>query len=329
MLRTPQIVASSALVVAALALSGCGLQPATAFVPAAGQGSIEPIPGAEDKSVTVIGKNYTEALILEKVAVLTMQAAGFNVTDLANVPGSQPVRNLMVSGAADVAWDYTGTAWLVYMGHEEAVSDPDALFQDVYDADLENGITWLPRSDANNTYAMAVRSDAVAELGDISTLSEFADLPIEDRTFCIESEFNSRQDGMNGMLEAYGIPRGDSEGVPDGNIGIYDTGAVYSATAKGACNFGEVFTTDGRIEALDLTVLEDDKSYFPSYNASINIRTDTLEEFPEVADAFAPVTAALSNELMQTLNAKVDVDGEQPADVAFDWMVSEGFISEP
>lgn len=328
-LRTPQVLATSALVVAALALSGCGLQPATAFVPAAGPGSIEPIPGADEKAVTVIGKNYTEALILEKVAVLTMQAAGFEVTDLANVPGSQPVRNLMTTGDADVAWDYTGTAWLVYMGHEKAVSDPDELFEDVYDADLKNGITWLPRSEANNTYAMAVRSEALPELGDISTLSELADLPVEDRTFCIESEFNSRQDGMNGMLEAYGIPRGDSDGVPDDNIGLFDTGAVYSATARGACNFGEVFTTDGRIESLDLTVLEDDKNYFPSYNAAINIRTETLDEFPGVADAFAPVTAALSNDLMQTLNARVDVDGEQPADVAFDWMVSEGFISEP
>ncbi len=323
--------ASSALTLTALslALAGCGLQPATAFVPEAGPGSINPIAGAEDKAVTVTGKNYTEALLLDKVAVLTMQAAGFAVTDLANVPGSQPVRNLMVSGVADVAWDYTGTAWLIYMGQEKAPTDPQLLWRYVHDADLGNGITWLPRADMNNTYAMAVRRDAVTKLGNISKLSDIANLPAKDRTFCIEAEFNSRQDGMNGMLQAYGIPRGKAGGVPDDNIGIYDTGAVYSATARGSCNFGEVFTTDGRINALDLTVLKDDKSFFPSYNASINVRSETLDEFPGIADAFAPVTAALSNDVMRELNAKVDVDGQQPADVAFDWMVSQGFISKP
>lgn len=323
-LRSAAILAASAVL-----LSGCGLQPATAFVPAAGPGSIAEIPGANGQPITVIGKNYTEALILEKVAVLAMQAAGFDVTDLANVPGSQPVRNLMLSGQADISWDYTGTAWLVYMGNEKPVPDPQKQWQVVHDADLANGITWLPPSEVNNTYAMAVRSEAVSKLGDISTLSELADLPVDERTFCIEAEFNSRQDGMDGMLKAYGIPRGAADGVPDGNIGIFDTGAVYSATAAGDCNFGEVFTTDGRIEALNLKVLEDDKNFFPSYNASILVNSETLKKYPGIADAFAPIIGSITNDLMQTLNGKVDVDGEQPADVAFDWMVEKGFISRP
>ena len=321
--------ASAIALASSVLLSGCGLAPATSFVPAAGPGSIQEVPSAKGQSITVIGKNYTEALILEKVAVLTMQAAGFDVTDLANVPGSQPVRNLMLSGQADISWDYTGTAWLVYMGNESPVPDPQEQWQVVHDADLENGITWLPPSEENNTYAMAVRADAVSELGNISTLSELADLPVADRTFCIESEFNSRQDGMDGMLEAYGVPRGDPEGVPDSNIGIFDTGAVYSATANGDCNFGEVFTTDGRIEALNLTVLEDDKNFFPSYNASVLVNTATLKKYPGIEEAFTPVVESITNDLMRKLNGKVDVDGENPAEVAFNWMVEEGFITRP
>lgn len=323
------LAAAGALAASAVLLSGCGLQPATSFVPAAGPGSITAIPGAEGQTVTVTGKNYTEALILEKIASLTMRAAGFDVIDLANVPGSQPVRDLMLSGEADISWDYTGTAWLVYMGNESPVADPQEQWQVVYDADLENGITWLPPSTENNTYAMAVRSDAVSQLGGISKLSEIQNLPVEDRTFCIEAEFNSRQDGMDGMLKAYGIPRGAADGVPDDNVGIYDTGSVYTATANGACNFGEVFTTDGRIEALDLAVLEDDKNFFPSYNSTILVNSERLKEFPGIADAFAPVIAAISNEVMRNLNGKVDVDGEEPAIVAFDWMVEQGFISRP
>lgn len=330
MRRGARVALSAAVLgVSALILGGCGLQPATAFVPAAGPGSIAVIPAAKGQPITVIGKNYTEALVLEKIAVLAMRAAGFNVTDLANVPGSQPVRNLMLSGQADVSWDYTGTAWLVYMGHQNHVANPQEQWQDVHDADLKNGITWLPPADMNDTYAMAVRSDALPKLQNISTMSDLAKLPVSDRTFCIESEFNSRSDGMNGMLKAYGIPRDTADGVPNKNIGIYDTGAVYSATARGDCNFGEVFTTDGRIQALGLTVLKDDKNYFPSYNAAINLRTSTLKKYPGIAKVFAPITDALNNDVLRTLNGQVDVDGMDPADVAFNWMVNEGFISYP
>jgi osmoprotectant transport system substrate-binding protein len=315
------------LAASAVALTGCGLKPATAFVPAAGPGSIQEIPTAEGQPITVVGKNFTEALVLEKVAVLALQAAGFDVTDLANVPGSQPVRKLMTSGQADVSWEYTGTGWLVYLGKKEGIADEQKQWQAVHDADLKNGITWLPPAEMNNTYAMAVRSEAVPDLGGISTLSGIAELPVEERTFCIEAEFNSRPDGMSGMLESYGIPRGS--GVPNSNIGIYDTGAVYAATNRGACNFGEVFTTDGRIEALDLTVLEDDKNYFPAYNAAVNVNTETLTEYPKIADVFAPITDALTNDVMRDLNGQVDVEGKEPADVAFNWMVELGFISRP
>lgn len=327
--RARRALATVVLAASALALTGCGLQPATAFVPAAGPGSIKQIPGAQGQPITVIGKNYTEALVLEKIAVLAMGAAGFDVTDLANVPGSQPVRKLMTSGQADITWDYTGTAWLVYMGEKKGIPDQYEQWQAVHDADLTNGITWLPPAEMNDTYAMAVRTEALPDLGNITSLSDLASLPAADRTFCIESEFNSRADGMNGMLKAYGIPRGSADGVASKNIGIYDTGAVYSATDGGACNFGEVFTTDGRIAALDLTVLKDDKNYFPAYNAAINANTKTLKKFPQIADVFAPITAALNNDVLRDLNGQVDVGGREPADVAFDWMVEQGFISRP
>lgn len=312
----------------ALLLTGCGLQPATSFVPAAGPGSIEEIPGAEGETITVTSKNFTEQLILGKIAVLAMQAAGFDVEDLTNVPGSQPVRELMLSGQADVTWEYTGTAWLTYLGKKEGIPNQQKQWKAVRKADKKNGLTWLPPAPLNNTYAMAVRSEAVDELGGISKLSDIKDLPVKERTFCVESEFNSRSDGLNPMLKHYGLKRGSPQGVPNDNIGIYDTGAVYSATDNGACNFGEVFTTDGRIDALDLTVLEDDKHFFPAYNAAPVINTETLKEFPQIADVFAQISPKLTSDVMRKLNGKVDVKGMQPAQVAFDWMVKQGLISE-
>lgn len=322
--------AAALAAVVGLGMGGCGLQPAASYTPDSSPGSIRPIESLpDDAKLTVVSKNFTEQLILGKIAVMAAQAAGFEVTDLANVPGSQPVRELMLSGQADMAWEYTGSAWITYLNRETAIPDKTEQWQAVYDADLANGLTWGQPAPMNNTYAMAVRSEAVAELGGISKLSDIAALPVAERTFCLEAEFNSRQDGFNPMAEAYGIPRGAADGVPEENIGIYDTGAVYTATDEGACNFGEVFTTDGRIDSLGLTVLEDDRAFFPAYNGAPVFNTQTLEQYPELEDVFAQVAPLLTDEVLRQLNLKVDVLGEDPADVAYDWMRSEGLINPP
>ncbi|MBG0738514.1 glycine betaine ABC transporter substrate-binding protein [Paeniglutamicibacter antarcticus] len=309
-------------------LSGCGLQPAAAYVPAVGAGSISPIDGVNKAKLTVTSKNFTEQLILGKIAVLAAKAAGFDVTDLTNVPGSVPARELLTEGQADVAWEYTGTAWLTYLGMPRGIPDKTAQWQAVHDADLKNGITWGDPAPLNNTYAIAIRSEAAEKLG-VSSISDIARLPVEDRTFCVESEFNSRPDGFNPMLEHYGLKRGTADGVPDDNVGVYDTGAVYSATDSGDCNFGEVFTTDGRIDALGLTILKDDGKFFPAYNVAPVFFTKTLQEYPQLAAVFAQVTPELTDETMRGLNFKVDVQGQEPADVAFTWMEDKGFITDP
>ncbi|HSP76564.1 MAG TPA: glycine betaine ABC transporter substrate-binding protein [Cryobacterium sp.] len=323
------VLAAGVLVLSTVVLTGCGLKPSTAYVPAVGPGSITPLDGAEGVELTVTSKSFTEQLLLGKIAVIAGIAAGFDVTDLSNLPGSQPTRELLLSGQADVLWEYTGTAWLTYLGQEEAIADQDEMWQAVYDIDIENGVTWGTPAPMNNTFAMAVRSEAVAELGGITTMSELAALPVEDRTFCVEAEFNSRPDGMNPMLARYGLERGTADGVPDSNIGIYDTGAIYSATDDGACNFGEVFTTDGRLDALDLTVLIDDLAFFPAYNVAPVFFTETIEAHPGLEEIFAEISPKLTDEVLRGLNRQVDVDGAEPADVAYAWMLAEGFITDP
>ncbi|WP_368660358.1 glycine betaine ABC transporter substrate-binding protein [Kocuria sp.] len=325
--RTRQLTTCTALLGAAmLGLSGCGLQSATGYTPDFGPGSIQEVDGADGTTVRVASKNFTEQLILGKILVLAVDAAGFDAQDMTNVPGSQPMRKMMVAHDADLTIEYTGTAWLSYMGQEEGIADSQEQWQVVADADKENGLIWGPPAPFNNTYAFAVREDYAQE-HNLTKMSDLQNLPVEDRTFCVEAEFNSRADGMTPMLELYDLPRGS--GVPDSNIGIYDTGAIYAATAEGSCNFGEVFTTDGRILALNLTVLEDDRGYFPAYNGAPVYNQALLDEYPDLEETLQPIMDKLDNETLQELNAQVDVEGRDPADVAFDWMVQEGFISEP
>jgi osmoprotectant transport system substrate-binding protein len=319
---------TTVVLAASLGLSGCGLQPSAAYVPEPGRGSIAAIDGADQaETLTVTSKNFTEQQIMGKIAVLTAKAAGFDVKDMSNVPGSQPARELIASGKADIMFDYTGTAWLTYLGHQTGYADQRVQWEKVYQQDLGNGITWGSPAPLDNTYAFAIKASQQEELGGITKLSQIKDLPVSQRSFCVESEFNSRQDGFKPMLATYGLELGAADGVPASQVSILDTGAVYEATAQGSCSFGEVFTTDGRIKSLDLLVLEDDLQFFPSYNVAPLFRTELVERFPALQEDFERVAAKMSNEVFVELNRKVDVEGEAPADVAFDWMVSEGFIS--
>ncbi len=116
--------------------------------------------------------------------------------------------------------------------------------------------------------------------------------------------------------------------MPQDNLKTFQTGAIYDATAKGACTFGEVFTTDGRILALNLKVLEDDRNFFPKYNVSLVLTEETAKKYPQIADLLAPVTEKLTNEVLLKLNAEIDVTGREPAEVAYEWLKKEGFVTD-
>jgi osmoprotectant transport system substrate-binding protein len=189
-------------------------------------------------------------------------------------------------------------------------------------ADLaQNGIVWLPYSKVNNTYAFATTEAYAAEhnLKTNSDMTRFLTQNPDEAVFCVETEFASRPDGMPGVRETYGFPVSTTK--------TFGIGAIYSAVAGGSCNFGEVFTTDGRIAGLNLRVLADDKKFFPQYNASVTLRKEFLDQYPRIADVMGPVSDALDNEEIIELNKQVDVDGRDPAKVARDWMIAKGFIN--
>jgi len=304
----------------------CGLQSANAFIPPADPGRIKPIPALDGVQVTVGSKNFTEQLILGKMAGVIFQVLGADVVDKTNLAGSVATRQAQLSREIDMAWEYTGTAWITYMGHTKPIPGRIPQWRAVAEQDLkENQIVWLKPAPMNNTYAFATPVETQKKLG-ITKLSELKQLPVSERTFCVESEFFSRSDGFKPMLEKYGMELGRD--VPRGNVTILDTGVVYSVTDKGGvCNFGEVFTTDGRILALDLAVLKDDRQFFPLYNVAANFDQAFLKKYPQVRHVFEMVSREITTQTMLRLNAKVDVQGADPALVARDWLRQKGFVN--
>ncbi|MGJ9412581.1 glycine betaine ABC transporter substrate-binding protein [Aeromicrobium sp. CF4.19] len=280
----------------------------------------------EGASITVGSKDFDEQLILGHISRLALENAGAEVTDEINTGGTDVARAALESGDIDTYWEYNGTAWISFFGETEPVPDRIEQYEVVRDRDLEeNDLHWLAPSQFNNTYALAYAPEAAEDLGNPETLSDLGDLIENDpdaATLCVESEFSARDDGLPGMEEAYGYE------FPDENVEELDTAVVYSATAdRDPCNLGEVFSADGRVSGLDLTVLEDDEGFFPLYNASPVFTDEIFTEYgDELSEIFDPISEALTQEEMTTLNERVSVDLEQPEDAAEDWLSENGFI---
>ncbi len=288
--------------------------------PSAGGGTAD-LSGA---SFTVGSKEFTEQLILGQITIQVLEAAGAEVTDQTGITGSTTVREALTSGEIDMYWEYTGTGWINHLGNDAPIPGSEAQYDAVAEADAANDIAWLEPAPFNNTYAIAAASETSSELG-VSTMSELAAYANEnpgEARLCAASEFLNRDDGLPGLEEAYGFEFGD-------NIEELELGLIPPQVDTGEnCNFGEIFATDARVVSLDLTVLEDDLEFFASYLPSLNIRQEVLEENPALADLFAPIAAALDNETITALNAQVDIDGENEADVAAEFLEENGLIGE-
>lgn len=282
----------------------------------------DPLSGA---SLTVGSKEFNEQVLLGQIAIVALEEAGADVDDQTGIQGSENVRSALTSGEIDLYWEYTGTGYTVHLGHDaaEAPTDPQELYDAVKEEDAANGVAWLAAAEANNTYGIATPASVAADLG-VSTLSDYAELANsnpEDASLCAAAEFLDRADGWPGLEAAYGFD------LPDDQIAEMDEDVVYARLPESdPCTFGEVFETDGRIPANDLTLLEDDQAFFVKYNIALTVSQETLDEYPAIQDIFDPISALLTNEKMQELNSRVDVDEEFPEDVARDFLEEEGLI---
>ena len=282
-------------------------------------GSVDPT-ALKDVTVKVGSKEFDEQLVLGQLTLKMMCAAGANAEDLTNTKGSTQSRQKLINGTVDVAWDYTGTGWVAYLGHDTPIFDPQKQYEAVKKEDLaKNGLVWGPMAPFNNTYAFAV-TEAFGEKNNLKTSSDMAAY-IEknpDATVCVESEYAARPDGYPGYKKAYGYTGGQLKSL--------GTGVVYTQLDKGNCDFGEIFTTDGRIAALNLRVLEDDKQFHPLYNGVVVTREDFNKAHPQMLKVMAPLAATLTTEVMTGLNKQVSADGEKPSTVAVDYLKKAGFL---
>lgn len=278
---------------------------------------------AQEKTITVGGKNFTEQYILAELAKLLLEKNGFEVTMRTGV-GTAIARQSLETEQIDMYFEYTGTAYTVFYKEKDPsiMTDPEKVYAWVKEKDAGKGLIWLDSVRFNNTYTLMMRREDAQKLG-IETIGDFGTYVKknpEDITFALEAEFWERPDGFRALMQLYDFR------MPVRAVKRMDMGLTYLALRNGQVTSAMGFATDGRISAFDLVNLEDNQHFFPVYNPAPVIRQGVLDQYPEIRDIFRPLAERLDTTEMQQLNARVDVDKENVSAVAESWLKKAGLL---
>jgi osmoprotectant transport system substrate-binding protein len=275
---------------------------------------------AQASDLVVGGKGYTEQLLVASMTEQYLAAKGYNV-DKRDGMGSTVLRKAQENGQIDLYWEYTGTSLITFNKIKERMP-ADEAFEKIKQLDGKKGLVWLNRSQANNTYALAMRADEAAakNIVSISDLAAYVKGEGKDTIFASNVEFAARPDGLKPLQKEYKFKFARK------NIKKMNSGLTYQALKTGDVDVSLVFATDGRIKAFNFVVLQDDKGFFPNYALAPVVRQDTLDNNPQLAEQLNALSALLNDDVMSTLNASVDVDGKSIESVAKQFLVDNKMI---
>ncbi len=272
---------------------------------------------AEKPLIRIGARVFTEQTLLAEITAQYLNAKGYDVRITGGL-GSSLARQAHETGQLDLMWEYTGVSLVSYNHIEERMADAAATYAKVKELDAQKGLIWLTPSKFNNTYALALPrkvADAYPQVDNISQLNQvLRDEEARHHLVALDTEFANRPDGLGGLKQTYDLQVGRE------NIRQMDAGLVYTALRNNQVFTGLVYTTDGRLNAFDLKVLEDDKRYFPDYTAAPVVRKQLLDAHPQLAAQLKPLAELFDDETMRQLNAKVDVDHQSPSKVAAEFL---------
>ena len=265
----------------------------------------------------VIGaKNFTEQVVLGELLAQEIEAkTNLKVERRFYLAGSYICQQAMVAGRIDAYVEYTGTA-LTAILKQPVDRDPArvlATVRNLYQSKYHIAVG--PPLGFENTFAMVIRGDDARRLH-LTTLSEAA--PYTPQWHLgVGYEFEQRPDGLRGLSAAYGLKF-------DGPPRTMDLGLLYRALEAHQVDMIAANSTDGPIEALGLTVLEDDRHYFPPYQAVPLVRAEALERWPQIANALAALAGRISAKEMRAMNEAVDGEHRDPAEVVREFRKEKG-----
>ena len=279
---------------------------------------IQPIDGAEGTTITVGSKNFTEQFVLGEIYSQALEAAGYTVKRQLNLGSELIAHKALQTGKVDAYPEYTGTALTSFFGVKTADVPRDAqqAYEDTKAGFAEEDITAYAPTPFENTYRLGMTKEGAAKIGNPKVISDLkgkeGDLAITGFPEC-----KQRQDCLLGVEDTYGLKFGK----------FVTSEQKYQVLKSGDADVAFIFTTDGDLASGEYAILDDDKKFFPPYNVSFNVRNEVAEKLgPEGQKVIEDVQKELTDEVMQELNARVDIDKQKPADAARDYLQKAGFV---
>ena len=278
--------------------------------------------GGGGPTITVGSKNFTEQYVLGELYAQALAANGYNVEKKLDLGSVQIADKALQKGQIDMYPEYTGTSLVTVLGYEGGnPPTPEATYhkaKELY-AKREPADTMLTPAPFNNTYGIFVHKQ-VAEKMNLKTLADLAEAS-PHLAFVTFSEFQERDDGYPNMQKNY--PAFDF-----GDIVIVNSigGPIYQGVVQGEGDVGVGFTTDGQLASNELVVMEDPKSIWPFYYPAPVVRSEVLKQNPKMEKVLNEVSASLDAETMRKLNAQVDIEQEDPEDVAAEFLREKGIV---
>lgn len=261
---------------------------------------------AEDKTIIVGSKGFTENLILSELYALALEDAGFQVEREFEVSNAV-IHEALCEGEIDLYPEYTGTALMTILGQPMVADEKEAYdtVKEMYASEYDLAV--LDMSPASDGNSLAIRADVAQEYG-IRTISDLQKKADKIR-FGSTSDFYEREDGMLGLEKIYGEFAFASENS-------FDNSLKYQVMESDEVDCVPAYTTDAQLSSGEFVLLEDDKGLWPPYNVIPVMRQEILDQYPEAAEVINGLSAAIDTETLTSLNAKVDIDREEYDDVA-------------
>jgi osmoprotectant transport system permease protein len=270
------------------------------------------------RPIIVASKPFGESYLLAEMAAQLLEANGYRVDRRLGLGATEIAFAALREGQIDLYPEYTGTGLLAIL-KQKPVADPGRAYRIVREEFRRRyGMRWLPPLGFENTYAIAVRPETAREHG-LRTLSDLA-RAAPRLTAGFTPDFIGREDGLPGLRKVYGInPR---------EVRSLLQAVKFQALASGSVDLVDGYSTDGLLSRYDLVVLEDDRRFFPPYEAAFLVGPSLLRDAPEAADLLSRLSGTLDEPVMRALNRKVEVDGIPVSQVAREALEQAGTAAE-
>lgn len=330
-MRTPRWLALLLLVCVAFTVAACGSDDDTSSDTGGGASTASDDTGGSEAaiqknadnaktSITVGSKNFTEQKVLGEIYAQALAAAGYTVKTELNLGDEKTALKAVESGQIDAYPEYTGTALLSFFGFkaDELPKDATTAYDEAKKGFAEKGLTALPPTPFTSSNEVAVTQET-ADKYNLKTISDLA--PVASKlTLYGSPECRQRLDCLLGLQEVYGLKF--KKFVP------VDIALRHEVLSKGQADVSIVFTTDPQIKRENEVILEDDKDMFPPYNSTLVVRDETVKEAgPDLETVVTKVNEGLTDDAMQELNARVDLDKETPNAVATQYLQETGLAN--